>query len=44
MLHDDGRVGDEGPKVIRSHARVSLEVLEEGRLVGVIVGVCKWRV
>lgn len=40
MLHDDSGVGDQGPEVIGLQARVSLEVFEKGRLVGVIVRIC----
>lgn len=43
MLEDNGRVGDEGPEVVRLQARVALEVLEKGCLVGVIVRVCMSR-
>lgn len=39
VLHDDGGVGDQGPELVGLKARVELELLEEGRLVGVVVGV-----
>jgi hypothetical protein len=41
VLHDDGRVGHQGPEVVGADAGVALEVLEEGGLVGVVVGVCR---
>jgi len=41
VLDDDGGVGDQGPEVVGLEARVALEVLEEGGLVGVVVGVYK---
>ena len=37
MLEDDGGVGNEGPEVVRLETGVTLEVLEECDLVGVIV-------
>lgn len=40
MLENDSGVGNEGPKVVRFQAGVALEVLEEGRLVCVVVRVC----
>lgn len=40
MLQDDGRVGDEGPKVVGLETRVALQVLEKRGLVCVVVGVC----
>lgn len=39
VLKDDGGIGDEGPKVVGLQAGVSLEVLQEGDLIGVVVGV-----
>lgn len=41
VLQDDGRVGDEGPKVVGLEARVALEVFEKGGLVRVVVGACE---
>lgn len=40
VLDNDGRVSDEGPEVVGFQARIALEVLEECRLVGVVVGIC----
>lgn len=40
MLHDDGRIGDEGPEVIGLKAWVPLQMGEESWWVGVIIGVC----
>ncbi len=39
MLDNDGRISDQGPKVIREKTRVALEVGEESGRVGVIVGI-----
>lgn len=39
MLDDDGRVGDERPEIVGLEARVSLKLLEESGLIGVVVGV-----
>lgn len=41
MLDDDGRIGDQRPEVIWLDTGVALEVLQECRLVGVVVGVCE---
>jgi len=40
VLHYYRAVGDEGPEVVGLEARVALEALEEGGLVGIVVGVC----
>lgn len=40
MLDNDGRVGDQGPEVVGFQARIALEVLEEGGLVSVVIGIC----
>lgn len=40
MLHDDGRVGHERPEVIGLKAWVALQMGEESRWVGVIIGIC----
>ena len=40
LLDNDGSVGDEGPKCVWLEAGIALELLEEGGLVGVVVGVC----
>lgn len=40
MLDNDGRVGDQRPEVVGFQARIALEVLEEGGLVSVIIGIC----
>lgn len=39
MLDYDSGVGYQGPEVVGLEARVALEVLEECRLVGVVVGI-----
>jgi hypothetical protein len=41
VLHYNGGVGHERPEVVRLHARVALEVFEEGGLVGVVIWVCR---
>lgn len=43
VLDDDGRVSDQGPEVVGFQARIPLQVLEKGRLVGVVVRVCPER-
>lgn len=40
MLHDDSRISDQWPEIIRTNARVSLEMIEEGFGIGVIIRVC----
>jgi hypothetical protein len=37
MLYDDGRIGDQRPKIVRSKARVALKMVEEGLWISVIV-------
>lgn len=39
MLYNDGRVSHQRPEVVGLHARVALEVLQEGGLVRVVVRV-----
>lgn len=39
VLQDDGRVGDEGPEIVRLEPRVALQVLEKSSLIGVVVRV-----
>lgn len=39
MLDDDRAVSDEGPEVVGLQAGITLEVFEEGILIGVIVWV-----
>lgn len=39
MLHYDCRVGDEGPEIVGLEARIALEMLEKGFLIGVIIGI-----
>lgn len=43
VLDDDGGIGNQRPEIIWLETRVALEVLEEGRLVGVVVWVCRYR-
>ncbi len=43
MLDDDGRVGDERPELVRLESRIALQVVEECRLIGVIVRICSDR-
>jgi hypothetical protein len=40
VLQDHGGVGDERPEIVGLETRVSLQVLEKRRLVGVIVRDC----
>lgn len=40
MLDDDRRISDQRPEVVRFQSRISLKVLQEGGLVGVVVGIC----
>lgn len=40
MLDDDGRVCNQRPEIVRLESGVSLEVLEEGLLVCVVIWIC----
>lgn len=40
MLHDDGRIGHEGPEVIGLKPGVALQMGKESWWVGVIIGIC----
>lgn len=39
MLQDDGRIGNEGPKVVRLEAWVALQIFEKCGLISVVVRV-----
>lgn len=39
MLNDDGRIGDQRPEIVRLDTGVTLEILQECGLIGVVVGV-----
>jgi hypothetical protein len=40
VLDDDGGIGDQRPKFVGLQARVPLQVLEEGGLIGIVIRVC----